>query len=252
MVVLQKLGERDVPQEDIPSRLTAKADEFLALRAQLQTTSLPEVEIVHREALQLLEKGDLGGARLLVQKAREPIRVQRERHARAEAVLLADEAKIDGLELRYLAAADKYEASASLVQFDRDAAAAYLEQQATSLYAQGNELGDNSALQRAIVVDRNLLRMRTRQLVPLDWAKTQNSLGNALVRLGERESGAEHLQQGVNAYQQALLEYRRNRVPLQWAVNANQSRQRARKARRARDWARTPGASSECFQASVA
>jgi hypothetical protein len=29
----------------------------------------------------------------------------------------------------------------------------------------------------------------TRERVPLRWALTQNNLGNALLRLGERESG---------------------------------------------------------------
>ena len=217
-VVLQKLGEHDVPPEDIPRRLAAKADEFLALRAQLQSVSIQEVETVRREALQYLEKGDLESARLLVQKAREPLRAQREGHARAEAVLLADEASLDGLEFHYLAAADKYEACAALVHFDRAATASYLEQQAATLYDQGTELGDNRALEHAVSVDRDLLRMRAREHVPLEWAETQTNLGNALLRLGERESGTEHLQQAVNAYQQALLEYRRNRAPLQWAI----------------------------------
>ena len=36
---------------------------------------------------------------------------------------------------------------------------------------------------------RETLSVRTRERVPLDWAETQNNLGNALSRLGERESG---------------------------------------------------------------
>jgi hypothetical protein len=48
MVVLQKLGEHDVPLEDVPRRLASKADEFVALRAQLQSFTLPEVETVRR------------------------------------------------------------------------------------------------------------------------------------------------------------------------------------------------------------
>lgn len=53
---------------------------------------------------------------------------------------------------------------------------------------------------------------------PLDWATTQNNLGNVLSRLGERErdpsrlereldeceSGTAHLEQAVEAYQAAL------------------------------------------------
>ena len=40
---------------------------------------------------------------------------------------------------------------------------------------------------------RAALEERTRERVPLDWAQTQNNLGNALETLGERESGTAHL-----------------------------------------------------------
>jgi hypothetical protein len=36
--------------------------------------------------------------------------------------------------------------------------------------------------------------------VPLDWALTQNNLGNALMKLGERESGTIRLEEAVAAY----------------------------------------------------
>ena len=45
-------------------------------------------------------------------------------------------------------------------------------------------------LEEAVAAYRAALSERTRERVPLDWAQTQNNLGNALLRLGERESGA--------------------------------------------------------------
>jgi hypothetical protein len=39
------------------------------------------------------------------------------------------------------------------------------------------------------------------------WAQTQNNLGAVLGTLRERESGTEHLNQAVNACEQALMEY---------------------------------------------
>ena len=54
--------------------------------------------------------------------------------------------------------------------------------------------------------------------MPLNWATTQNNLGLALWRLGERESGTERLEEAVAAYLAALEERTRERVPLQWAV----------------------------------
>jgi exonuclease VII small subunit len=53
---------------------------------------------------------------------------------------------------------------------------------------------------------------------PLDWAMTQNNLGNALRVLGERESGTARLEEAVAAYRDALQEYTRERAPLQWAT----------------------------------
>ena len=53
--------------------------------------------------------------------------------------------------------------------------------------------------------------------MPLEWAWTQNSLGNALWALGERESGTARLEEAVAAYRASLLELTRERVPLDWA-----------------------------------
>jgi tetratricopeptide (TPR) repeat protein len=57
--------------------------------------------------------------------------------------------------------------------------------------------------------------------VPLDWAMTQNNLGLALMRLGERESGTKRLEEAVAAYRAALQERTRERVPLDWAMTQN-------------------------------
>ena len=57
--------------------------------------------------------------------------------------------------------------------------------------------------------------------MPLDWATTQNNLGNALLSLGERESGTARLEEAVAAYRAALEERTRERVPLDWAMTQN-------------------------------
>ncbi len=57
--------------------------------------------------------------------------------------------------------------------------------------------------------------------MPLDWATTQNNLGNALQTLGERESGTARLEEAVEAYRAALQELTRERVPLHWATTQN-------------------------------
>jgi tetratricopeptide (TPR) repeat protein len=72
-------------------------------------------------------------------------------------------------------------------------------------------------LGQAVAAYRAALEERTRERVPLDWAMTQNNLGNALFTLGEREGGTARLEQALAAYRAALEELTRERVPLDWA-----------------------------------
>src|SRR5436305_3373951 len=51
------------------------------------------------------------------------------------------------------------------------------------------------------------------RLRPLEWAATQNNLGTALVKLGERESGTEMLQKAIEAYDGALKEWTNEAAP---------------------------------------
>jgi len=46
-----------------------------------------------------------------------------------------------------------------------------------------------------------------------------STIGNALERLGERESGTARLEEAVAAYRAALEEWTRERVPLNWAAS---------------------------------
>ena len=52
--------------------------------------------------------------------------------------------------------------------------------------------------------ERQALMEYSRAPAPLQWATTQNNLGNALSSLGERESSTETLNMAVDAYREAL------------------------------------------------
>jgi tetratricopeptide (TPR) repeat protein len=54
--------------------------------------------------------------------------------------------------------------------------------------------------------------------VPLQWAATQNNLGNALRVLGERATRTVELEEAVTAYRNALMELTRERAPFEWAT----------------------------------
>ena len=84
----------------------------------------------------------------------------------------------------------------------------------------GEQSGDDGALRRAVAAYEAALGEHTRERVPLDWATTQNNLGNALRVLGERgDDGA--LRRAVAACEAALGERTRERVPLDWATTQN-------------------------------
>jgi tetratricopeptide (TPR) repeat protein len=72
-------------------------------------------------------------------------------------------------------------------------------------------------LEGAVAAYREALKENTHARVPLEWAKTENNLGEALFILGKLESGTARLEEAVAAYREALQERTRARVPLQWA-----------------------------------
>jgi len=78
----------------------------------------------------------------------------------------------------------------------------------------GEQTGDKVWLEQAVAAFQTALQERTRERVPLDWAKTQSGLGGALGTLGARESDPARLEQAVAAYRAVLQERTRERVPL--------------------------------------
>src|SRR5262249_5088148 len=89
--------------------------------------------------------------------------------------------------LRYAEAATHFANAAAVFPTNsahEDKRINYLEREASALYQQGNELGDNGALLSAIERRKRLVELLPRGRVPLDWATTQNNLGLALVTLG--------------------------------------------------------------------
>ena len=76
-------------------------------------------------------------------------------------------------------------------------------------------------LTEAVTAFHAALEERTRDRVPLEWAATQDNLGVALARLGEREVGTGHLTEAVAAFHAALEETTPDRAPLDWAVTQN-------------------------------
>jgi tetratricopeptide (TPR) repeat protein len=219
--VLVKLGEKGVPEEDIPKRLDAAADELIKLRAETEQFRRGPTALaaIAEEVQALIDKGEFDDARRALARGREASRALLIDANRYEAAFLAQEARVDDLQLSYRAAAAKYAEAAGLVApFDIEQQWRFVFAQAGELFKQGNEFGDNAALADSIDIYRRCLALAPRPERPLDWATTQMSLGNALFRLGERESGTARLEEAVSAFRAALEERTRARAPLDWAM----------------------------------
>ena len=76
-------------------------------------------------------------------------------------------------------------------------------------------------LQEAIGILREVLEVRTRQRVPLEWAATEANIGNTLLTIGRQTSGTTETQEAVVAYRQTLQEVTRENSPATWALIQN-------------------------------
>jgi len=114
--VLKRLGETEVAEAEIPNRLAKAADELIRLRADLARLSndRPEFAAIRARASALIDKGDFDGARAALNEGRERARALREEASRTEAGFLADEARVDRLQLNYEAACAKFAEAAGL------------------------------------------------------------------------------------------------------------------------------------------
>ena len=114
--VLKKLGEAEVAEAEIPERIAKAADELLQLRADLMRlrNDRPEFAAIRARASALIDKGDFDAARAALNEGRVAARALREEFARSEAAFLADEARVDRLQLNYDAACAKFAEAANL------------------------------------------------------------------------------------------------------------------------------------------
>jgi tetratricopeptide (TPR) repeat protein len=190
--VLVKLGEKGVPEEDIPKRLDAAADELIKLRAENEMfrRGPPALAAIAEEVQALIDKGEFDDARRALARGREASRALRIDASRYEAAFLAQEARVDNLQLAYRTAAAKYAEAAGLVApFDMEQQWRFLIGQADELYKQGEEFGDNAALAEAIDVFRRCLALAPRSDRPLAWAMTQMNSALRLQRSGSGRAG---------------------------------------------------------------
>ena len=220
------IGEKEVPPEKRAERVVEIIERQKRTIAELRNASRgadPELDRLRDQAAAALEDGRLAEAdELLAELEAHEEELELEDQALAAAATKAQRGDVALIQLRYLDAAEYFRSAAQKVPRSAEQVhLGYLDQAADALYRQGDEFGDNAALEEAVAAYRAALEERTRERVPLDWATTQNNLGTALSTLGERESGTARLDEAVTAYRAALEERTRERVPLDWATTQN-------------------------------
>jgi hypothetical protein len=76
-------------------------------------------------------------------------------------------------------------------------------------------------LEEVVTTLQEALKEYTRERVPLDWANTQNNLGNTLARLGEREAGTGAQQRERMRFVQVAFRFAREAVRVTELMEAN-------------------------------
>ena len=214
---LSDLGEAEVPAGLLGERLIEIAERYKQLENDIATISEDDrgVRALNRETREALEAGELDRVDALLAEVFTVQDAAVNRRQQDVAATLARRGQLALTRLRYLEAARYFGAASERVAREDEQALSYLDEAINAYYLQGDEFGDNASLTTCIERLRSSLFQRSRQRTPFAWAAVQNKLGNALQTLGRRKSGTVHLEEAVAAYQDALLEYTRDSVPLQ-------------------------------------
>ena len=140
-------------------------------------------------------------------------------HRRSKVALLDEGIKVDILRRDPVAVARQI---AMLVEVDeptgRPAWLPTFRNQFDEYLEDGETKGINFSLEIAIELARRMLAVAE---VSTERGTAGNLLGIALARFGEREGATVRLEAAVAAYQAALVEWKREQEPLQWAATQN-------------------------------
>ena len=149
------LGENDVPQERLASKLVEIAERFKDLQA---TTSVrpgdnPKIAALKTDAQKAIEMGELAEADALLADVEVEQRRNRDRLVVDEAETSLRRGDLTLTRLRYGEAAQHFANAAALFPPEsphEEMRISYLQKEASALYQQGDQRGDNRALLFAI------------------------------------------------------------------------------------------------------
>ena len=223
------IGENDIPPERMGAKFVEIAQQYNVLKASTGPPKDGEpakVTALKADVQRAIEAGELAKADALLEEiggqlalrihTADGVAVQ----VVSEAEIVVQRGEIALTQLRYIEAVRFFGSAAGLIPsvsaYD-ETRIEYLRKEAGALFKQGVEFGDNNALLTAIERYSLLVKMTSRDRAPQQWGTIQNDLGNALLRLGERESEPAKLAEAALAFREALKEQTRDRLAFDWA-----------------------------------
>ena len=158
------LGEANIPPEQLGSKLVEVAERFKDLRATAspQTGDDPKIAALKIEARKAIDAGKLAEADALLATIEAEQRRSLDRLAVNAAATLAQRGEIALTRLRYADAAKHFADAAAVFppgSSHETERMRYLDREAQAHYRQGDEFGDNDALQTAIARYKRLVEL---------------------------------------------------------------------------------------------
>src|SRR5262245_21101121 len=205
LAALDIIAENDIPLELLVIKLIEIAERFKSLQrapSALLSSDDPKADTLEAQARKAIGAGELAQADAFFARAENE-----QSDVLDRAGTLAKRGEIALARLRYVEAATHFAKAASIfppASTHEGKRIGYITRQATALYQQGEEFGDNGALRLAIEIYKRVIDLSPRESVTLQWAAIHNNLGNALRVLGGRENGTAKLEEGIAAYREAL------------------------------------------------
>ncbi len=195
-----------------------KADPELERLSQLADQAEREGAIAL--ALQYREQASARADALLEDKQAEAERLRQDMIDIAQTY--AANATTALLNFDHAQAAELYgKAFEAVKQWDDESAFNFKINQADALLDRGYYTTDNDALTAALAAYQEASALTSRATSPLDWAKVEDRIGQALQNLGERLGSEETLQAALQHYEAALTERTEMTAPLDWAKSQN-------------------------------
>ncbi|MDQ1472559.1 MAG: hypothetical protein QOJ99_4039, partial [Bryobacterales bacterium] len=220
---LETMHEAEVPLEQVATKfqeLTLRYQHLLDGVRTLQSDD-PEVQQLKVDAAAAVEGGPpsydraeelLKQAESIDREATERLEAALKKRGLNAAATRGQRGELSLLRLDYKSAIEHFNEAFKITPPSHpEVRVRYRWAYAGALYEYGKDRGINPALKEVIDVWKSLAQELPRERGPLDWAMTQNNLGNALWTLGEREAGTARLEEAVEACRNALLEYTRER-----------------------------------------